>query len=161
MIILDWQDSLYRWEQYAEKLYPLRDEVADIFNTHYIWDERCNCTEKLYEADEDTVFLLKLSKMLNYICGFVKSHINVLKQRVDIVEDIRANLEQSFEAWKRGLCPILMKSVPRYVKHDSMNFWQTYDEVAEFLNDKQISYEATQKAISKWQLSREKMKLSA
>ena len=158
---MDWQDTLYMWELYSEKLYPLRDEVADIFNTHYIWDEKCNCTEKLYETDDDTVFLLKLSKMLNYICDFVKSHINVLKRRVDIEEDIRTNLEQSFEAWKRGLCPLLMKSVPRYVKPDSMNFWETYDEIAEFLNIEQMSYEATQKAISKWQLSREKLKLSA
>lgn len=24
---MDWQDTLYRWEEYSEKLYPLRDEV--------------------------------------------------------------------------------------------------------------------------------------
>ena len=54
-----------------------------------------------------------------------------------------------------------MKSVPRYVKADSMNFWETYDEVAEFLTSEQISYEAAQRAISEWQLSLEKLKLSA
>ena len=162
MRVTDWQDTLYRWEQYAEKFYPLRDEVDDLFfNTHYIWDEKYNCTEKYYEADEDTVFLLKLSAKLNEICDFVKSHIGVLEHRVDIQEDIRANLELSFEAWKRGLCPLLMKSVPRYIKPDSMNFWETYDEVAEFLTNEQMSYEATQRAIREWQLSREKLKLSA
>lgn len=147
--------------RYSEKLYPLRDEVADIFETHYSWNEKCNCTEKLYEADDDTIFLLKLSVMLNDIYNFVQSHIGVLEHRVDIQEDIRANLEQAFEAWKRGLCPRLMKSVPRYVKPDSMSFWQTYDEVAEFLNSKQISYEATQSAIREWHFSREKLSLSA
>ena len=158
---MDWYTTLIRWEEYAEKLYPLRDEVADIFATHYIWDEKSNCPEKLYEADEDTVFLLKLSEMLYDICDFIKSHIGVLEHRVDIEEDIRINLEQAFEAWKRGLCPILMRSVPRYVKPDSMNFWETYDEVAEFLNGEQISYETTQRAIREWQLSREKLKLCA
>ena len=156
-----WSEKLYPWREYAEVLYPLRDEVSDIFATKYIWDDKCNCTEKHYEADEDTVFLLKLSEMLNDISNFVKSHISVLEQRVDIEEEIRANLEQSFEAWKRGLCPILMKSVHRYVKPDSLNFWETYDEVAEFLNSEQTSYETTQRAIRDWQLSREKLKLSA
>ena len=158
---MDWQDSLYRWELYSEKLYPLRDEVDDIFKTKCFYDDNWEYHEKFYEADEDTVFLLKLSEMLNNICDFVKSHIGVLVQRVDIQEDIRANLEQAFEAWKRGLCPLLMKSVPRYVKPDSMNFWETYDEIAEFLISEQMSYEATQRAIREWQLSREKLRLSA
>lgn len=158
---MDWQSVLYRWEMYSEKLYPLRDEVADTFKTKCFYDDKWVYHEKFYEADDDTVFLLKLSDMLNYICDFVKSHIEVLEHRVDIEEDIRAHLEQSFEAWKRGLCPILMKGVPRYVKPDSMNWWETYDEVAEFLNSKQISYEATQSAIREWQFSREKLRLSA
>ena len=153
--------GLYRWELYSEKLYPLRDEVDDIFKTKCFYDDNWEYHEKFYEADEDTVFLLKLSEMLNNICDFVKSHIGVLVQRVDIQEDIRANLEQAFEAWKRGLCPLLMKSVPRYVKPDSMNFWETYDEIAEFLISEQMSYEATQRAIREWQLSREKLRLSA
>lgn len=158
---MNYDEVLRRWEDYADKLYPLRDEVADIFTTHYIWDERCNCTEKLCEADEDIVFLLKLSEMLNDICDFVMSHICVLEHRVDIEEDIRANLEQSFEAWKRGLCPLLMKGVPRYVKADSMNWWETYDEIAALLNGELMNYDATQRAIREWQLSREKLKLSA
>ena len=158
---MDWHTVLYRWQEYAEKLYPLRDEVDDIFKTKCFYDDNWEYQERLYETDEDTVFLLKLSEMLNNICDFVKSHIGVLVHRVDIQEDIRANLEQTFEAWKRGLCPLLMKSVPRYVKYDSWNFWETYDEIAEFLNGEQISYEATQRAIREWQLSREKLMLSA
>ena len=161
MITLDWQDTLYRWELYSEKLYPLRDEVADIFKTKCFYDDNWEYQERLYEADDDTVFLMKLSGMLNEICEFMKSHIEVLSHRVEVDEEIRDNLEHAFEAWKRGLCPILMKSVHRYVKPDSMNFWETYDEVAEFLNGEQISYEATQRAIREWQLSREKLMLSA
>ena len=156
-----WSEKLYPWREYAEVLYPIMDEVSDVFATKYIWDEKFNCIEQLYEADEDTVFLLKLSEMLYDICDFIKSHIGVLEHRVDIEEDIRINLEQAFEAWKRGLCPILMRSVPRYVKPDSMNFWETYDEVAEFLNGEQISYETTQRAIREWESSRERLKLSA
>ncbi len=158
---MDWQSVLYRWEEYADKLYPLRDKVDDIFKTKCFYDDKWQYHEKFYEADDDTVFLLKLSERLNYICNFVQSHICVLKHRVDIQEDIRANQEQAFEAWKRGLCPRLMKSVPRFVKPDSMNFWETYDEIAEFLEDEQMSYEATQNAIREWQLSRENLKLSA
>ena len=158
---MDWQEALYRWEEYAEKLYPLRDKVAEIFEIHYIWNEGCNCREKLYEADEDTLFLLKLSEMLNAICEFIKSHIGVLEQRVSIEEEQRANLEQVFESWKRGLCPKLIKSVPRYVKADSLNLWETYDEIAEFLNCEQISYSATKKAIETWETSHEKLKLTA
>lgn len=158
---MDWQDSLYRWELYSEKLYPLRDELDDIFKTKCFYDEHWQYKEKLYEADEDTVFLLKLSEMLNDVCNFVKSHIEVLEHRVDIEEEKLANLEQAFEAWKRGLCPVLMKNVPRYVKPDSMNFWETHDEIAEFLNTEHMNYEATQIAILEWQLSREKLRLSA
>ena len=158
---MDWQSALYRWELFSEKLYPLRDEVDDIFKTHYIWDEHWNCTERLYEPDDDTVFLLKLSEKLNDICYFVQSHISILEQRVDFEEEIQANLKQSFEAWIRGLCPILMKNLPRYVKQDSMNLWETYDEVATFLNGERMSYSATKNAIEAWELSREKLKLSA
>ena len=150
-----------QWECYAEKLCLLRDEITDIFETHYIWDEHWNCKEKLYEADEDTVFLLKLPESLNEICDFVKGHIEVLENRVSIEEDIRFNLEQSFEAWKRGLCPITMKSVQKYAKPPHYDAWETYDEIADFLNGEQMNYKATQKAIREWELSREKLKLSA
>ena len=158
---MDWQSVLYRWELYSEKLYPLRDEVDDIFKTKCFYNDKWQYHEKFYEADDDTVFMLKLSEMLNNICNFVKSHIGVLEHRVDIQEDIRANQEQAFEAWKRRLCPILMKSVQRYVKPPLYDVWETYDEVAEFLDGKQMSYKATQRAIREWQLSREKLKLSA
>ncbi len=158
---MDWHETLNRWEDYSEKLYPLRDEITYILETKYFYDDKCEYHERFYEADDDTVFMLKLSNMLNNICNFVKSHIGVLEHRVDIEEDIRANLEQAFEAWKRGLCPLLMKSVPRYVNVDRMNFFETYDEVAEYLEDEHMSYEATQKAIREWELSRENLKLSA
>ena len=162
VIALNWQDTLYRWELYSKKLYPLRDEVADIFKTKCFYDDNWQYQEREYEADEDTVFLLKLSDMLNNICNFVKSHIGVLEHRVDLEADIRANLEQAFESWKRGLCPVLMKTVPRYIKTDSMNFWENYDNVAQFLNSKQISYSDTKRAIEAWEkLSQEKIKISA
>ncbi len=158
---MDWQSVLYRWQSYSEILYPLHDEVSDIFKTKYVWDNNWNCQEHLYIADEDTVFLLKLSEMLNDICNFVKSHIAVLEHRVDIEEEKQANLEQAFQAWIRGLCPVLMKSVPRYVRIDCFDCWQTYDEVAQFLSDKRMSYAATKRAIEAWLLSHEKLKLSA
>lgn len=161
MRVTDWLEKLYLWEKYAETLYPLRDEVSDIFEIHYIWDEKCNCTEKFYEADEDTVFLLKFSEKLNDICAFVKSHLRVLEHRVSIGEEIRANLEQKFEVWKRGLCPVQMSRVNRYVKPPDYDEWKTYDEIAENLTSKVIDYDITQKAINEWELSREKLKLSA
>ncbi len=158
---MDWRNVLYRWQSYSEILYPLRDEVSDIFKTKYVWDNYWNCEERNYEADEDTVFLLKLSEMLKDICNFVKYHIGVLEHRVSIEEEKKANQEQAFEAWKRGLCPILMKSVPRYVRIDSFDCWETYDEVAQFLDDKRLSYKGTLQAMREWRLSREKLKLSA
>ena len=153
---MNWLETLYNWEEYAEKLYPLRDEVDDIFKTHYIWDAQCNCEERLYVSDEDTVFLLKFSTMLNEICYFLKSHISVLELRVDIEEEIRSNQEQAFEAWKRGLCPVLMRNVQRYVKPPKYDAWGTYDEVAVFLTSNVISYEGTQKAVRAWELAHSK-----
>ena len=100
--LLDWQEELYRWEAYAEKFYPLRDEIAGIFETKCFYDDKYEYHEKFYVPNEDTVFMLKLSKMLNDICEFIKFHIAVLEQRVRIEEEQRANLEQDFEAWKRG-----------------------------------------------------------
>ena len=157
---MNWLETLYNWEEYAEKLYPLRDEVDDIFKTHYIWDAQCNCEERLYVPDEDTVFLLKFSTMLNEICYFLKSHISVLERRVDIEEEIRSNQEQAFEAWKRGLCPVLMRSVQRYIKPPDYDEWGTYDEIAEFMTTKNISYEDTLKAINAWKLSCSKQKVA-
>ena len=144
-----------------EEALSLRDEVADIFVTHYIWDEKSNCTEKLYEADDDTVFLLKLSEMLNDICDFVKSHIEVVEHRVSIEEEVRFTQEQTFAAWCRNLCPMLMKDVQRYVKLPHYDSWGTYDEITKFLDGELMNYEATHRAIRKWLLSREKLKLSA
>ena len=148
---MDWESVLYRWQLYSKKLYPLRDEVDDIFETKCFYDEHWQYHERPYIPDDDTVFLLKLSEKLNDICDFVKSHISVLEHRVDIEEDIRANLKQAFEAWKRGLCPILMKSVPRYMKSNSWNFWETYDEIAFYLKGSEINYTRTQEAINLWQ----------
>ena len=140
MNITDWSEKLYQWREYAKALYPLRAEVSDILATEYIWGTHGNCEERHYEADDDTFFLLKLAEKLNDVCDFVKSHIGILEHRVSIEEDIHANLEQAFEAWKRGLCPVLMKSVPRYVKPYSMNFWENYDEIAKFLHSVSGSY---------------------
>ena len=42
-----------------------------------------------------------------------------------------------------------------------MSFWETYNEVAEFLDGVRMNYDATQRAIREWQLSRELLKLSA
>lgn len=72
---MDWQEALYRWEDYAEKLYTLRDEVAGIFETKSFYDDKWEYHEKFYTADEDTVFLLKLFEKMNDICDFIKSHI--------------------------------------------------------------------------------------
>lgn len=160
MKLMDWEETLYRWEEYSEKLYPLRDDVAHIFETKYNWEYQ----ERLYEADEDTVFLLKLSGMLNEICEFVKSHIEVLSHRVEVDEEIRDNLQHAFEAWKRGLCPMLMRKVPHYVLSDKSgwdSFWETYDEVAKCLRGERMNYSATERAIEEFEASRKKLKLSA
>lgn len=154
---MDYYDKLIQWQEYADILYPLRDEVDNIFKIHYIWDAQCNCEERLYVPDEDTVFLLKLSEKLNDICYFLKSHISVLELRVDIEEEIRSNQEQAFEAWKRGLCPVLMRNVQRYVKPPKYDAWGTYDEVAVFLTSNVISYEGTQKAVRAWELAHSKL----
>ena len=164
MKITDWQETLYRWEEYSGKLYPLRDEVAHIFDTKCFWDDNWEWHEIPYEADDDTVFLLKLSGMLNEICDFVKSHIEVLSHRVDIDEEVRNNLQHSFEAWKRGLCPLLMRNVPQYVLSDKCgwdSFWETFDEVAKFLHGEPTSYSATKRAIEEFEASRENLKRSA
>ena len=161
---MDWQDTLYRWELYSEKLYPLRDEVADIFKNKCFYDDNWEYHERLYEADDDTVFLLKLSEMLNEICDFVKSHIEVLSHHVEVDEEIRDNLQHAFEAWKRGLCPLLMRNVPHYVLLDKSgwdSFWETYDEVAKCLHGEPMSYKATKRAIEEFESTREKLKLSA
>lgn len=158
---MNWIETLYNWEEYAQKLYPLRDEVDDIFKNKCFYDDNWQYQERDYEADEDTVFLLKLSEKLNDICDFIKSHIEVLEQRIYIEEDICANIKQAFEAWKRRLCPVLMKTVASYVKADSMNRWETYDEIAGFLNGEQISYSNTKRAIEAWKISRKSLKLSA
>ena len=110
------------------------------------------------------MFLLKLSEMLNEICDFVKSHIEVLSHRVKVDEEIRDNLQHAFEAWKRGLCPLLMRNVPHYVLSDKCawdSFWETYDEVAKCLHGEPMSYTATKRAIEEFEASREKLKLSA
>ena len=161
---MDWQDTLYRWEEYSEKLSPLRDEVAHIFKTKYFYDDNWEYQERLYEADDDTVFLQKLSGMLNEICDFVKSHIEVLSHRVEVDEEIRDNVEHAFEAWKRGLCPLLMRKVPHYVLSDKSGwegFWETYDEVAKYLHGERMSYSATKRAIEEFEATREKLKQTA
>lgn len=161
---MDWQETLYRWEEYSEKLYPLRDEVAYIFETKYFYDDNWEYQERLYEADDDTVFLLKLAAMLNEVCEFVKSHIEVLSHRVEVDEEIRDNLQHAFEAWKRGLCPLLMRNIPHYVLSDKSGFegfWETFDEIAKFLHGEAMSYSATKRAIEEFEASRKKLKLSA
>jgi hypothetical protein len=156
--VTDWSEKLYQWREYAEVLYPLRYEVSDIFKTKCFYDDKWEYQERFYEADDDTVFLLKLLERLNEICDFVKSHISVLERRVGVEEEMRFNVEQAFEAWRRGLCPLLMKSVPRYVKADSMNWWETYGEIASFLTGENISYSDTQSAINAWKASHDVLK---
>ena len=161
---MDWQETLYMLEEYSEKLYPLRDEMAHIFETKCFYDDNWEYQERLYDSDDDTVFLMRLSEMLNKICDFVKSHIEVLSHRVEVDEEIRDNLQHSFEAWKRELCPLLMRNVPHYVLSDKSgwdSFWETYDEVAKCLRGERMSYSATKRAIEEFEATREKLKLSA
>ncbi len=60
-LIMNWYSTLIKWEGYAEKLYPLRDEISYIFETKCFYDDKWEYHEKFYEADDDTVFLLKRS----------------------------------------------------------------------------------------------------
>ena len=158
---MDYYETLNKWLEFSEVLYPLRDKLADTFEPQYFYDDHWQFRERLYVPDEDTVFLLKLSEKLNDICSFVKSHISVLERKVSLEEDMRANQEQAFEAWKRNLCPKLMKNVPRYSAAESGDWWRSYDEVALFLKSECISHSATKKAIEAWKLSREELRLSA
>lgn len=148
---MDWEECLYEWQVYSDVLYKLQEKVTDSLDRPAFWN---------YHYD-DSIFLLKLSDMLREIRSFLEMHISVLNHRVDIQEDIRANQEQAFEAWKRGLCPVIMKSVPRYVKSDSMNWWETYDEVAALLNSNRISYSSTAWAIHSWNEAQNSLKNSA
>ena len=157
---MDYQDTLQQWESYFEKLEPLQKEVTRTFKVKGCYDEKLHYYEKHYEANDDTVFLIKLSEKLTDICNFMKSHIEVLSHRVQIEEEQQFNVEQSFESWKRNLCPILMRNVQRTLKSPSYDSWGTYDEVSEFLVDRVMSYEGTQQAILSWQ-GIDKLKQSA
>lgn len=152
---MDYHETLYKWEGYSEVLYPLQAEVLRTFADKSYYDDRMQYQEQYYESDEDTVFLIKLSDKLTDICNFIQSHIGILEHRVHIEEELQLNLEQSFEAWKRNLCPILMSNVQRTLKPPDYNIWGTYDEVADYLVEQVMSYNGTKQAISSWQESQE------
>lgn len=148
---MDWEESLYEWHVYSELLYKLQEKVTDSLDRPSFWN---------YYYD-DSIFLLKLSDMLREIRSFIEMHLSVLEHRVDIQEDIRANQEQAFEAWKRNLCPELMRNVPRFIKPPDYNIWGTYDEVAALLNSNRISYSSTAEAIHSWNEAKNTLKNSA
>lgn len=148
---MDWEECLYEWQVYSEVLYKLQEKVTDSLDRPAFWN--CNY--------DDSVFVLNLSNMIHDIQDFVNAHIDILNQRVNIHEEIRANQENAFEAWKRNLCPVLMRNVPRFIKPPDYNIWSTYDEVAAFLNSNRISYSSTAEAIHSWNEAHNSLKISA
>ena len=95
MTVTDWSEKLYQWREYAEVLCPLRDEVSDIFETKCFYDDKWEYHEKFYEADDDTVSLLKLSDMLHYDDAIDK--VREAWRRSEYVLDADDFIEAGFE----------------------------------------------------------------
>ena len=145
------EEQVEQWEKYYEALFKLYSDVEEIFRPRFWYDKDWNYHEEYYVPDEQTPYLMKLSGLLTNVCNFVKSHIDELNGQWSSECDEKRNAEIAFEAWKRALCPKLMRNIPRYLRPPSFDEFEVFDEVAECLNGDVISYEDTRNAIDEWQ----------
>ena len=147
---MDCYEKVLRWEKYHEAVRELINDVNDIFMPRRWYDEKWHYHEKVYQPDEETPYLRKLAGLLKTAHDFTKQHLDELNEKLSEEYQQALNAEISFEAWRRNLCPKVMKSIPC----NSFNRFENYDEIASFLTENVISFQDTQKAIQMWQLSK-------
>lgn len=152
---MDCARKVYQWEKYHEAVSELLSEINDIFKTRCFYDVHSGEYHEIkYQPNEETPYLKKFAELIKSVHDFSKQHLFELNQQWQKECDEKLNLEKAFEAWKRNLCPKVMKNFPRYFNsHDPFNSYSTYDEVASFLNEKFISLEDTKNAVHLWQIS--------
>ena len=144
-------EIVHQWQEYHDTLSSLLDEINDTFTTKCWYDNSWQYHEEPYIPDEQTPYLQSLAQLLKPVVEFTSNHLNELNKLWDLECEAQINAEKAFESWKRNLCPLAMKDVPRYMSVDSFNRFETYDEIAQYLTSSEINYEGTKKAISLWQ----------
>ena len=148
---MDTEEKVAQWEEYHEALSKLFNEVNDIFCTKCFYDDNLIFHEIHYQPDEDTPHIRKLVELLKPAVEFTSKHLNELNKLWDLECEAKLNAEKAFEAWKRNLCPLVMKNVTRYMSSNSFNRFETYDEIAFYLTRSEINYARTKEAINLWQ----------
>jgi len=148
VILLDCSERVLIWERYYEAVNEMLSDVNDIFKTRCWYDSKWQYHEEVYQPDEETPYFKKLAEFLKAVHGFTKQHLDELNEELNKEYQEQFNAERSFEAWRRNLCPKVMKEIPRYV-----NEFKTYDKVASFLSGNTIDFQDTQNAVRLWQLS--------
>ena len=152
---MDCARKVYQWEKYHETVSKLLSEVDDIFKTQCFYNVYSGEYHEIkYQPDEETPYLKKFAELIKPVYDFTKQHLDELNKQWSKECDKKSNLEKAFEAWKRNLCPKIMKNFPRYFNsNDPFNSYSTYDEVASFLTEKFISLEDTKNAVHLWEIS--------
>lgn len=154
VILLDCSEKVLRWEKYHEDVNEIFSEINDIFKTRCWYDDKWQYHEEPYQPDEETPYLKKLAELLKSAHDFTKQHLDELHEQLNKEYQQAFNAELAFEAWRRNLCPQVMKNIPRYFNANSFDRFETYDEVASFLTENVISFQDTQKAVRLWLLSK-------
>ena len=142
------EEKVAQWEEYYEALSKLFNDVNNIFCTKCFYDDDWIFHEIHYQPDEDTPNITKLAELLKPVVEFTSKHLNELNQQWYRECEAKLNAEKAFEAWKRNLCPLAMKNVPRYMSSNSFNSFETYDEIAFYLTSSEINYARTKEAIN-------------
>ena len=147
---MDCSEKVLRWEKYHEAISLILSDLDDIFRTLCWYDKKLKYHEKFYQPDEETPYLKKFAGLLKTAHNFSKKHLDELNEQLNKEYQQALNAEISFEAWRRNLCPQVMKNI----SVNSFNRFENYDEIASFLNKNVISFQNTQKAVQLWQLSK-------
>ena len=147
---MDCSEKVLRWEKYHEAIRLILSDLDDIFRTRCWYDAKWQYHEKIYQPDEETPYLTKLAGFLKTAHDFSKKHLDELNEQLNEEYQQALNAEISFEAWRRNLCPQVIKNIPC----NSFNRFENYDEIASFLTENIISFQDTQNAVQLCQLSK-------
>jgi hypothetical protein len=137
------------WEDFHDRAHKLFIDVEDAIYSEFA-PYKHDKNGELVKPDKDTPEAKKLFDMLADLDAFLQKREESAGIEYSAWLDEQRNLQNAYEAWSLGLCPQVMRTVPKYLWFMPSSWYK----IAQLKQFKGISREDTMQAIASWEAQR-------
>ena len=134
------------WQEFYDRVHRLFSDAEDVLSGKFAPYEFEN--GELVRPDKDTPEAKKLFDMLADLDEFLSERKKKAEQEYSYWLDVEVNKQKAFDAWRLGLCPQVMRSIPQFSMFHS---WHVWEKIAQLKQEQGISKEDTLQAVALWE----------